>query len=301
MEFDYKTLLPELRVETAVKLDYKTLINLCKTSRGAFGEICGRNGFWKEKTYYDFGDLYDIKEFGRNWWDTYQHYRSVFSKEFIGALGADPPDANLIYNTIGVIDERGFLIVDETDERGNTALIEAAIEGYGDIVQFLLEEGANPNLVNRWGDTALMRASTRGHTAIVEMLLNAEADPKTALIRASAQGHTAIVRMLLDAGVDPNLTTANGQTALMEASARGHTDTVEMLLNAEADPNLADRDGDTALMRASTRGHTATVEMLLNAEANPNLATRWGDTALSLASDMGHTAIVRILEAVTGS
>ena len=207
MALEYKTLPLEIKWKIAWESNYKDLLSLCKTSREAFGEICGSNGFWKEKTKYDFGDLYDIEEFGRNWWDTYQHYRSVFSKEFIGALRADPPDANLIFNMIDVINERGFLIVDETNERGNTALMVTASKDYGDIAQFLLEEGADPNLADRSGNTALIVASLKGRTDIVEMLLNAEADPNiadkygnTALMLASARGHTATVDMLLAAG-----------------------------------------------------------------------------------------------------
>jgi len=45
MEFDYRNLPIEIKWKIAFESNYKDLINLCKTSREAFGEICGSNGF----------------------------------------------------------------------------------------------------------------------------------------------------------------------------------------------------------------------------------------------------------------
>ena len=205
--------------EIAANTNYKDLLNMCKTSRLYYKTLCNDNYFWKLKTTYDFKPFYYIEpttnvygiadlygDYGSDWYETYQYYRSVFSKEFIQALKADPPDADLIYNMIELIDEKGFLIVDETDDNGNTALMIASMKGYGDIVQFLLsEEGADPNLPDNNGRTALMWASEYGRTEIVRALLEGRASPdiqdndrQTALMLASREGHTETVRALLE-------------------------------------------------------------------------------------------------------
>jgi len=231
--FDYKTLPLELRDKIALESNYKDLLNLCKTSKEAFGEICESNGFWKKKTFYDFGDLYDIEEFEGNWWDTYQYYRSVFTLDLIKTIKNQEP--LLAEGLLRINEERGFLMVDGYDDREDTALILASSAGYTAIVEMLLNARADPNLANVNGYTALIKASNEGHTDIVEMLLNAGAKLNletrgggTALMFAS-NGHTAIVEMLLNAGANPNLTDEYGMTALDLASLWDHTDIVRIL------------------------------------------------------------------------
>lgn len=240
--------------EIAANMNYKDLPSMCLSSRLYYETLCNNNYFWKLKTYYDFNPFYDI-EHTTNWYETYQYYRSVFSKEFIEALAADPPDGNLIRNMIKLIKEKGFLIVDETDDNRNTALIVASAKGYRDIVQFLLsEEGADPNTQDNDGWTALMWASESGHTETAEVLLEKGADPNiqdndgfTPLIFTSTNGRIEIVRVLLENDADPNLQSIDGWTAVMVAYANGHTETAWMLLEAGADPNLQHNEGWRAI------------------------------------------------------
>jgi serine/threonine-protein phosphatase 6 regulatory ankyrin repeat subunit B len=75
---------------------------------------------------------------------------------------------------------------------------------------------------NNNGRTTLMEASTAGRTEIVQMLLEKGADldvkddnGKTALMEASTSGRTEIVQMLLEKGADLDVKDDNGKTALM--------------------------------------------------------------------------------------
>jgi ankyrin repeat protein len=49
-------------------------------------------------------------------------------------------------------------------------------EGHTEIVQLLLEKGADVNAKNKYGRTALIYATERGYTEIVQLLLEKGAD-----------------------------------------------------------------------------------------------------------------------------
>lgn len=59
-----------------------------------------------------------------------------------------------------------------------TPLIYAYELGKIEIVQLLLDEGADVNVQGRYGDTALMIASYKGHKEIVQLLLEKGADKR---------------------------------------------------------------------------------------------------------------------------
>src|SRR5690606_11927215 len=85
--------------------------------------------------------------------------------------------------------------------RCDFALRAATKGGYMDIVEFLLEHGADPNC------GALEVAAAFGREAVAELLLAHGADVRAepnrdALASAAAGGHAKIVKLLLDAGAD---------------------------------------------------------------------------------------------------
>jgi diguanylate cyclase (GGDEF)-like protein len=61
--------------------------------------------------------------------------------------------------------------VNARDSQGNTALLGAAFFKYPDVVQFLLENGADPRALNNAGDSALTEALRAGDAEIVNLLL----------------------------------------------------------------------------------------------------------------------------------
>ena len=75
-------------------------------------------------------------------------------------------------------------------------------------VELFIAAGVNINLANKLGNTALIMATIWGHTEIVQALLDAGAEPDlapvgiTALKLASREGHTEIVRILREAMAD---------------------------------------------------------------------------------------------------
>lgn len=69
--------------------------------------------------------------------------------------------------------------INRADYDGRTALHLAASEGTADAVQFLMERGADPSLVDRWGNTPLDDARRGQHEAIERMLARARQPRRT--------------------------------------------------------------------------------------------------------------------------
>ena len=67
--------------------------------------------------------------------------------------------------------------IDEVDANGSTALYLACINNHLDLVQFLLEHGANPNCKARSGWTPLLYAASEKNIRLMNLLLEYHADP----------------------------------------------------------------------------------------------------------------------------
>src|SRR5207247_10766940 len=88
----------------------------------------------------------------------------------------------------------------------------AAAEGHPEIVQALIERGADVHA-----------RSTKGYTA---------------LLLTAREGNLGATKALLASGADVNEAAKDGTTALVVATVRGHTEYAKFLLNQGANPNL---------------------------------------------------------------
>lgn len=78
-------------------------------------------------------------------------------------------------DTVRLLTKRSRINVDQVNDLGWTCLLEAILLGDGgakhvEIVQVVLEAGANPNLADKDGVTPMSHARRRGQSAIVELL-----------------------------------------------------------------------------------------------------------------------------------
>ncbi len=164
---------------------------------------------------------------------------------------------------------------------GETPLMLAAGTGMANAVRLLAERGASLDSVEaRRGQSALMWAAAEGHGAVVEALVELGADVNaksrngfSALLFSVQQDDMRSVRSLLEAGADANVKTINGSTPANVAAAYGHPKSLALLLEAGAEFAAADDAGRTPIYSASKAGDAESVSLLLAEGANPNSAT----------------------------
>ncbi|XP_058478709.1 ankyrin repeat domain-containing protein 50 [Solea solea] len=188
----------------------------------------------------------------------------------------------------------------------------AGIKGYGEVVSLLLEREADPGHRDHDGMTPLLLAAYEGHDEVVELLLEAGADvDETAgpdgtvaaaaavspLLAAAAMGHMKTVSRLLFWGAAVDAIDCEGRTALCLAAARGSTEVVRALLDRGLDENHKDDLGWTPLHAAACEGHRAVCAALTERGSMARVGEMdiEGRTPLILAAQEGHWSSVRLL------
>ena len=147
------------------------------------------------------------------------------------------------------------------------------------MVQILLESGIDPNMVNKSQETPLhLSRPGRQCQDIIQLLLDYGADPikqchrgSTRLYRAASEGEINIAKLLLDRGADLKTTFSYGESLLHAAAMSGNLEMVQLLLDIGADPNKTRIDGMTPLHKAVNNEHIGTVILLLDRGADPDI------------------------------
>lgn len=144
-------------------------------------------------------------------------------------------------------------------------------------VKALVAQGVDVSEVDSSGDSPLIMAAYEGHTEIVECLLEAGADvtavdpgmQATALHAAAYAGRTDAARLLIRYGIDIDKQgPRNGYTALHDAIWQDNVDTARVIIDAGPNLGLKSHDGDTPLEFARKKHRTAIVA-LIEARSGP--------------------------------
>jgi uncharacterized protein len=124
---------------------------------------------------------------------------------------------------------------------GRPALFHAAVFGYTDIAQELIDKGANADYGAAQGAvTPLMVASLNGAASTVELLIrsganvNASAGKSSALAEATRRGHADVIALLLAAHANPNVPMDDGSAPVCYAKQHAYTEAEELLRAAGA-------------------------------------------------------------------
>ena len=160
------------------------------------------------------------------------------------------------YGNIGRVQRllsSGMLDINFILPNGTTALHQAVFQDHHDIVNLLIDRGADPNIGDRYEITPLHWAVEtmyspyleRKQIGMVKILLNRGADPNkmskrwTPLHEAVQNGSKSTVQLLLDKGALPNLPGVSvpggvsGRTAMEMAERRGNKEIIQLMTIAD--------------------------------------------------------------------
>ena len=194
-------------------------------------------------------------------------------------------------------------LINSSDANGETPLQMAAQKGQLVVARYLLEHGANVDVMgNRTRDgTPLNIAAENGHKAMAELLLSRGADVNgtgifNPLYRAVSKDYPEVVGVLLANKADVNFETYDSKnTALSIAAIKNETNLVQLLLSHGAHVDAKNKDGHTPLFLAATDNSVDAARILLASGADINARDNNGETPLHGAAFYGHPEIISFL------
>lgn len=218
--------------------------------------------------------------------------------------------------------ETNLFQVNELDKSGTSALVKASMSGYCEVVQVLLDFGADIHLKDRSGVSALKGAVQMFHHETIKLLLEKGALVKTSegatiLMTAMDSMHgfsdSGVIKLLLDHGADV------GKDALNFSINRNLVDILKLLVVKSTQVHLQEvvyqnnsvqvarlfienlsevnfrRNGVTPLMLYCNLGDLALAKLLLEKGAQVDLLDNSGRSALLYAARSSRYELVELL------
>lgn len=194
-------------------------------------------------------------------------------------------------------------LIDARDAEGRTPLHWACRGVHLEVIEYLVEKGADVNARDNNRVVPLHSLATRNHAAAIEFLAANGANVDAVSYGGNAALHYAAISDAADAaavlakkGADLEIREDYGRTPLILcARERGGPKTIQVLLESGADVNARDKFGATALNLAAWRGKKEVVDLLMNGGADIPSRGRDARDLLSMASTHG---LDRLFDAV---
>uniref|UniRef100_A0A8C9FWM2 K Homology domain-containing protein n=1 Tax=Pavo cristatus TaxID=9049 RepID=A0A8C9FWM2_PAVCR len=195
----------------------------------------------------------------------------------------------------------------QTESNHDTALTLACAGGHEELVQTLLERGANIEHRDKKGFTPLILAATAGHVGVVEILLDNGADIEA----QSERTKDTPLSLACSGGRQEMLWHQQAKNLPEHCAASGHLCTVLCLLFCAGvhflsfeisivyykSGQIGGATGLTPLMEAASGGYAEVGRVLLDkgADVNAPPVPSSRDTALTIAADKGHYKFCELL------
>ena len=205
------------------------------------------------------------------------------------------PEVRTPQEARGQLQERGI-------QYSKKSFFAYADSGNIDVVRLFVAAGMDVNAQNDERQTALYLASRGGYSEVVNFLVDSGAENLSAALRyAASGGHLEVMLFLSEKGADLGVNFSDRATPLTLAAYGGHLEVVRYLVENGYDDERGDDNehGDWALVQAARGGHLDVVRFLVTEgfELNPVYffdASR-GDTPLIYAAYEGHPKVVQFL------
>ena len=181
--------------------------------------------------------------------------------------------------------------------KGQTPLMLAARFNDEEVIEFLIERGASPEMEDYQHRTSFNYAAEGGKVRNVLRLiergvnvLQTDESGYSALHLAASNGHTNVVRLLIEHGADVNEVARSsdnsGCTPLMLAAEKGHLRTVQVLLQNEAYSKKENGNAWLPLHSAAKGDNPEVLKFLLKRDGNVLAVTNLVTTVLHLATTL---------------
>ena len=179
--------------------------------------------------------------------------------------------------------------------RGFTLLHAAASKGLYDMVEFLIDRGAEVNLGNDDGITPLHSVASLGTSMVAQLLLESGAhvdvrtkNGLTPLHTSAKKNKRGVARVLIENDADVNARNNRGLSPLHSAAYVGNTDLVALFLDHGASIDAQDDEKWTPLHSAARHGKKAVFALLLERGASRDIQTIQGVTLFGIAFKWCH-------------
>lgn len=209
--------------------------------------------------------------------------------------------------------EKDMQQIQAKDQQGYSLFNLACNLGHIEIINFLIDKGADINLsAGRLDLTPLMECARTGNLEVAKLLVEKGADVQimnkmgvSAMHWALANGQNQaedVALLLIEKGSKVETKAFNGETPIMTAVRKGYAKAVKALLKKGADP-LAVEPGSqqTLLHKASILGYGKIAGLLVEYGVDANAKDIHGNAASFYAGQYGNRSVADILSAVSTS
>jgi len=201
-------------------------------------------------------------------------------------------------------------INEEEDQKGNTPLIVAINNNSLNILQYLMNHGADIHKKNKWGISPFIMAMRQDNTKIIEIIrknscssshenCDEEVEEKEIandVFVSIVQGNLENLKHLVNNGTDLNMIKdENDKSPLIYAIEKENIDIVKYIISCGVDINSQDKDKKIPLIYAIEHDHLAMVNYLIENGADVNYNPPNKLCPLMYALEKNNNSMVRCL------
>ncbi len=186
--------------------------------------------------------------------------------------------------------------INGTDYLGNPFLVFAAIYDKVEIVEYLIQKGANLEAQNKREETALGAAARCNSLESMQCLIKHKANINGGrvppLLAATIEGNKEAIQLLIENNADIEIKNELGENALLYTKV---PEIIEYFLKNGANIDAQNNMGETALFKAVYYNKPDNIKLLIKYGANIEVENNYGDNPLRRAALRGYLEIVQLL------